>query len=304
MNTFFVLLLALALGMIPIHAHASLPKNKKHKEQQATKPYVIGSLLGQLGNQFFEIATTCAVAWDNGAEPYFPDLASQNSTDYQHMFFRFNTRPPSQTIEFECGRPPFGYSPIPYRPNMKVSGYCQNEKYFAHHRSRFLELFAPHPKDLKYIQKKYAHILNHPNSVSVHLRYYQAEKPDEDSFIQYDREYFEKAMALFPSSTLFVVTSDNLNFAHQNIPTAGKNVLFIEKEPYYIDFWLQSLCKHNIICNSTFSWWSAWLNQNPNKVVVRPKVWFGGYPDIGGPDSWIKIDAMGMQERKKRNQTK
>ncbi len=182
---------------------------------------------------------------------------------------------------------------------MKISGYFQNEKYFAHHRDRLLNLFAPHPDDLKYIQNKYGWIINHPNAVSVHLRYYYSEKPGEDSFIQYEREYFEKAMALFPESSLFIVTSDNLNFARQNIPTEGKNVVFIEGEPYYIDFFLQSLCKHNIICNSTFSWWSAWLNRNPNKIVVRPKVWMGGYPDIGGPEEWIKIDALGLQAKQK-----
>lgn len=83
-------------------------------------------------------------------------------------------------------------------------------------------------------------------------------------------------MALFPDSSLFIVTSDNLEFARKNIPTQGRNVIFIEGERYYIDFFLQTLCKNNIICNSTFSWWSAWLNQNPNKVVVRPKVWWVG----------------------------
>lgn len=277
-------------------------RSKSHKNPVNEKPFVIGSILGQLGNRMFEVATACALAWDNNAEPYFPDFApiTRHSYDYNHIFFRCNIHPPKRGIEFEWGSPPFGYDPIPYHPNMKISGYFQNEKYFAHHRNRLLNLFAPHPDDLKYIQNKYGWIIDHPNAVSVHLRYYYTEKPGEDSFIQYEREYFEKAMALFPESSLFVVTSDNLNFARQNIPTEGKNVIFIEGEPYYIDFFLQSLCKHNIICNSTFSWWSAWLNRNPNKIVVRPKVWFGGYPDIGGPDEWIKIDALGLQAKQKR----
>lgn len=269
------------------------------KAKRSPQPYVIGTLLGRLGNYFFEVATACAVAWDNGAEPYFPDL-SADSVEYKHIFFRCKILPPSKKIEFEWHADPFGYSPISYHPNMKIFGYCQNEKYFAHHRDRLVELFAPHPNDLRYIWTKYASLLNHPNTVSVHLRYYYAEKPDEDSFIQYEREYFEKAMALFPDSSLFVVTSDNINFARANIPTEGKNVVFVENEPYYIDFFLQSLCNHNIISNSTFSWWSAWLNQNPNKIVVRPKRWLGSYPDIGGPDNWIKIDALGLQEKQKR----
>lgn len=268
------------------------------------KSYVIGSLLGQLGNQLFEVATACALAWDNGSEPYFPDfgpVAHYPGGYYQHIFFRCNIFPPCKEISTDWGVPPYGYYPITFQPRMRISGYFQNEKYFAHHRERLLQLFAPHPQDLEYVRNKYEWIINQPNTVSVHLRYYYAEKPNEDSFIQYDYEYYEKAMALFPDSSLFVVTSDNLEFARRNIPTKGRNVIFIEGEPYYIDFLLQGLCKNNIICNSTFSWWSAWLNQNPDKIVVRPKVWMGGYPDIGGPEEWIQIDAEGMQSRLRRS---
>ncbi len=291
-------LMILSIFALPLSAFAK----RHHRPVESNQPYVIGSILGQLGNQLFEVATTCALAWDYGAEPYFPDfgpVARYPEGAYQHIFFRCKISPPGKEISSEWGAPPFGYSPIPFQNKMKISGYFQNEKYFSHHRDRLLQLFAPHPKDLSYLQTKYGWILNHPNTVSVHLRYYYAEKPDEDSFVQYDWEYFEKAMALFPDTSLFVVTSDNINFARQNIPIKGRNIQFVEGEPYYIDFFLQSFCKHNIICNSTFSWWSAWLNQNPNKIVVRPKVWLGGYPDIGGPEEWIQIEAQGMQARLK-----
>jgi hypothetical protein len=266
-----------------------------------TKPYVIGSLLGQLGNRMFEVATAYAVAWDNNADAYFPDFTP--NPDYAHIFFRCKIIPPSSKVEFEWATSAHGYQPIPFHPNMRISGYCQSEKYFLRYRDRILKLFAPRKDDLKYIKRKYNKILDHQNSVSVHLRYYYAEKPNEDQFIQYDREYFEKAMSLFPKDSLFVVTSDNIEFARRNIPTDRGEVIFIEHEPFYIDFFLQSLCKHNIISNSTFSWWSAWLNQNPSKIVVRPRDWIRGEPDIGGPDEWIKIDAMGMQERTKRQRT-
>lgn len=273
---------------------ASEEKNQELSSLQQ-QPYIIGSILGQLGNQMFEVATTCAVAWDNGAEPYFPDFGPVRAYPngyYRHVFFRCKIFPPSEEVSCKFGVPPYGYTPISYQPKMQLSGYFQNEKYFAHHRDRLLELFAPHPKDLKYIQKKYHWILEHPKTVSVHLRYYHREKPGE--FLQYDWKYYEKAMALFPEDSVFVVTSDDINFARQNIPTEGRKVLFIEGEPFYVDFYLQSMCKNNIICNSTFSWWSAWLNQNPDKIVVRPKVWMNGYPDIGGPDEWIKVEAEGM----------
>ena len=71
----------------------------------------------------------------------------------------------------------------------------------------------------------------------------------------------------------------------------------MRSEPLHIDFFMLTFCKHNIIANSTFSWWAAWLNQNPGKIVVRPDEWFGGQPDIGGPDGWIKIKAKSLQEK-------
>ncbi len=201
--------------------------------QVQSEEYVTGSVLGGLGNQLFEVAATCALAWDNGVEPYFPDfgpIAHYPEGSYQHIFFRCKILPPSPEISSEWQALPFGYFPIAFQPKMRISGYLQNEKYFAHHRDRLLQLFAPHPHDLDYLKSKYGWIIHHSHTVSVHLRYYYAEKPDEDSFIQYDWEYLEKAMSLFPDFSLFVVTSDNIEFARQNIYTEGRNIVFIEGE--------------------------------------------------------------------------
>ena len=258
------------------------------------KPFVIGTLMGRIGNCMFQIATACAVAWDNDAEAYFPGL-NHSSDEFHHIFFRCRADSPPAPVEFEWSDPICsGYLPIPFHPNMQLTGYYQNEKYFLRYRDRILKLFKPRRCDLEYIEEKYKYILDDPKSVSVHLRCFYAELGR--SSIQYERDYFSKAMALFPKDSLFVVTSDNMDFAHRNIPTDWGRVVFIEDEPAYIDFFLQTLCKHNIISNSTFSWWGAWLNENPLKIVVRPNFWMPGELDIGGPDEWIKVDAMMMEE--------
>ena len=56
------------------------------------------------------------------------------------------------------------------------------------------------------------------------------------------------------------------------------------------DMYLMSICRHNIIANSSFSWWAAWLNQNAEKIVVAPCRWQNGI-DIADivPDEWVRI---------------
>ena len=263
------------------------------------KPYIIGSILGGLGNQLFEVATTCALAWDNQADPYFPDFIPllPHSKSLHHVFFRCALYPPSNEVVFEWSTPVSGYEPIPYKDKMKLSGYSQSEKYFAHHRDRLIQLFSPSTSDLEYIKEKYNNILNHPYTICVHVRNYLVEKPDEPAFRQYDNEYYEKAISLFSNNALFVVVSDNISFAKTVINTSNRNVIFIENEPHYIDFFLQTLCHHNIIANSSFSWWGAWLNRNPGKIVIRPELWVTSTADIGGPNAWIKISASSLQEK-------
>lgn len=251
------------------------------------KPYIIGNLLGQAGNNFFQIATTCAVAWDHDADPYFPQLGSL-PTLYHHYFSRCKALPPSEEISFDFEEQNGQYTPIPYQPNMRISGYLQSWKYFDHYKDRLIALFSPIKKDKTYIEKKYDYLLNHPNTVGIQIRYYKEEAP---SFIQLGRDYFKKAMELFPKSSLFVVSSNNIDFAKSQVPTEGLDVIFLEGEPSYIDFHLLTRLHHTIITNSTFGWWIAYLNQNPKKMIICPEKWVGGhYPDIY-PDNWIQIEA-------------
>ena len=254
------------------------------------EPIVIGELYGQMGNNLFQVAVASALAWDNHAEAYFPKLGSL-PTLHHHLFSRCKMLLPDNKISFEWHEPTFAYQPIPFYENMHLIGYFQSEKYFSHHRDRLLNLFAPCSADLKYLRKKYAWLMKHPCTVGVQIRHY-FEDPDGSCFIQYGQDYLDKAMSLFPEDTLFIVSSNNLEFARKNIPSWVEKVVFLEDEPFYIDFYLLTFCKHNIITNSSFGWWSAWLNQNPDKIVVRPSVWLNGLPtqDVC-PEEWIAIDA-------------
>lgn len=252
-----------------------------------TPPYLTAKLAGRTGNMCFQIATASALAWDHGAEAHFPEL-SYHPADFEGIFFRCSTTPPRRII---TGIVQEMY-PLPFKSGIRLQGYFQSEKYFAHHRQKILQLFAPKQQDAAYIKAHYSWILNHPHVVGVQLRYYGTEV--SDGYPQYGIQYLEKAMAYFPPETLFVVSSDNVTFAKANIPAWAENVYFLENESPYIQLFILSLCKDNIISNSTFGWWAAWLNQNPNKIVLRPSFWTVASLDYifpVCPEEWISIDA-------------
>ncbi len=265
------------------------------------EPFVIGTIFAELGNNLFQVATACAVAWDHGATPYFPEMV-ENRVDhpfnpqniplnFEHIFFRCNKTKPEGEIsivwnEKNCVQ----YHPIPYQPNMRLWGYFQSEKYFIHHRERILELFAPRPDDLEYIRTKYSHVLSHPCTVAILIRD-QYEDPDCRLYFQYGKDFIQKALSFFPEKgILFVVSGNRTEFAKQCIPEGIENVIFLEGEPHYIHFFLLSLCKHQVITNSTFGWWAAWLNQNPNKKVIAPLHWYTTLEPTF-PQDWVLIEA-------------
>jgi len=251
------------------------------------KDYVIGHLEGQPGNNFFQIATTSALAWDNGVEPFFPQLGSL-PTLYNHFFSRCKIMPPSPAISSIWIEPFFRYHPIFYQPQLQLKGYFQSWRYFDYYRDRLIALFAPSSRDMAYIKKKYSHLINQPNTVAVQIRYYVE---DPYTYAQYGRDYFEKAMSLFSDDSLFVVSSNRIEFAKQEVPTEGRNVIFLENEPPYIDFHILTMCSHSIITNSTFGWWCAYLNRNIHQRVVCPLYWSAHDCADMCPASWIKIGA-------------
>lgn len=266
---------------------------KAHNPQeippQKEKSFVAANIFGQMGNNLFQVASACALAWDHQADPCFPDFDPASSV-FQHVFYKCSRGCASATVHFEWNEPAYSYNPIPYTPNMRIKGYFQSEKYFRHHRQKLLALFAPTASDYRYMRTKYWWVFDYPNTVGVQIRDYKFEYPD--IYPQYGKDYLDKALAQFDPSSLFVVSSNNLEFAKKQMPAWVKNVVYIENEANYIDLFLLSFCKHNVITNSSFGWWAAWLNQNPEKIVVRPAVWVKGlaYEDVC-PKEWISISA-------------
>ena len=133
-------------------------------------------------------------------------------------------------------------------------------------------------------------------SISIHIRRgdYLSIKKNSEIFSVCDMSYYEKAI-LYITQRLpkpnFFIFSDDIDWAQRNF--FGQQFYFIDGNIPSEDMHLMSLCKHNIIANSTFSWWAAWLNSNKNKIVIAPKQWYIGPLNKSTenliPNSWIRM---------------
>lgn len=253
----------------------------------------------QLGNQFFQIAAALSLAIDNNAQAVFPQLAARKDSgfpkNYREVFFRLNVSNPKLKRKKTYRDPAHHYTPIPYQPDISLSGYFQSEKYFKHNNAAILPLFEPSDTLLSNLQNKYGELLRGSPTVGVHLRSYLVESSGiQYNFPTYTREYYVQAMERFPEDCLFLIFSNDIPWAKKLLKNIPRTLCFIEGNDYIQDFYLLSLCDHQIISNSTFSWWAAYLNKNPEKRVVAPPRYFRpGFrlneKDIF-PEEWERIE--------------
>ena len=167
-----------------------------------------------------------------------------------------------------------------------LMGWFQNEKYFAEYREVLLKEITP-KKKIK-ISSVLRKILNSYNTVSVHVRRGDYKKINNVLPVS----YYETALKQIEGkicSPFYIVFSDDIEWVKNNLKF-GENVMYMSNGRYkdYEELLLMSRCKHNIIANSTFSWWGAWLNRNPDKIVIAPRQWMSNQRIIV-PDNWSII---------------
>lgn len=178
----------------------------------------------------------------------------------------------------------------------KFVGYWITYKYFKGIEDDIRKAFIFKPfANLK--NEEIAKKLQATNSVAVHFRKNIDYLKHHDS--ECTPEYYKRAFEVIKKKVdnpKFYFFSDNWDWVRENIQG-------IEYTPVdwnspsgpdsYCDMQLMSLCKHNIIANSTYSWWGAWLNNNPQKVVVSPDFWFPFLEDINTivPSEWSILES-------------
>lgn len=174
-------------------------------------------------------------------------------------------------------------------------GYFQCEKYFENVTDIIRQDFS-FPKTLSFVNERLAKKILHEDSISIHIRRgdYVKNKTVNALFGVCNLEYYYKAIEMITNvvkNPIFYVFSDDLQWAEANLKI-DYDTVFVKgntAETSFEDMRLMSLCKHNIIANSSFSWWAAWLNNNESKMVIAPKMWFANKQHPQLPLSWIEI---------------
>ena len=241
-----------------------------------------------LGNQMFQVAALLSFAKDNDFKATFPILKDPKQGGYLDNFFRNVSTDEPESIRHCYTEPSFRYSPIPkFKFSFHVTNsYLQSEKYFLHNRQLILDTFKPNEDDLSYLKNKYA--TDHYDT-SMHIRRgdYLHDRYSNHHTNLMTTGYYRKALHKLDASKVLLFC-DEPEWAKIAFPE-----YMVVEEKDYMELYLMSLCKNNIIANSSFSWWGAWLNQNENKTVIAPDNWFGPSNNLPKddiiPEDWVVV---------------
>jgi len=253
-------------------------------------------LMGGLGNYMFQIAVAYDVSLRDNKElicdireMVIPHKSYKSYADNIFRKIKFSSELSNQSNAGERG---FGYNPIPkINGNILLIGYFQSEKYFIDYRNEILELFEIDDKTNSYLLEKYGEILNQ-DTCSIHVRRGDYVGLPNNHPVQ-SIDYYKTAIKIIDDDKHFLIFSDDIKWCKENFDFI-KTKTYISDNLDYEDLYLMSMCKNNIIANSTFSWWGAWLNKNENKQVIAPNKWFGVFnshldtKDLY-PNEWIRI---------------
>ena len=262
---------------------------------------VYSALKGRIGNNLFQIAAGISLAKQNNTdfaaciqnimlpEPDYC-LLSKYLTQFKDNILRniiLLNEIPQGSIKYN--EQEFSYDPIKYENNILLDGYFQSEKYFDGNLIK--NIFSIDETTKKYILGKFGHLFT-GNITSINVRRGDFLMNPENNPVCSVKYYFN-AINYIGNRNYFLIISDDIQWCKKKFK--GNNFFFIEDENPVVDLYLQSFCTNNIISNSSFSWWGAWLNGNPHKIVIAPREnWFGVFQSHLNtkdliPKEWVKI---------------
>lgn len=268
--------------------------------------------MGRLGNQMFQFASTLGIAQNLNLEAKFPlencsnpqmsgpfDPALGHNMDVKCDLLECFNINPSYFIPSSEIRMRYVYQEQDFGYNKEVEnlmdfcglhGYFQTDKYFSGHRDLILsqlDFKQPYKDSASSYMENIRMSTKSSRIASIHVRrgdYVMS--PDHHPVCSL--EYYEKAISEMEleGDVKFIIFSDDTEWCKGVF--FGDSYIVSDLDNPYIEMCAMSMCDNNIIANSSFSWWAAWLNKNPNKKVVAPSRWFGPLLNKNTSDVYCK----------------
>jgi hypothetical protein len=266
-------------------------------------------LMGGLGNQLFQIFTALSYSLKHNIKIILPKnkYDEKKRPTYWNSFLKeLNPILVEQNIRFKILKEKaFEYIEIPKITNIdfQLFGYFQSYKYFEEHYEKIYKLLKIDEKKDIIKEKQY---LDFENTISLHFRIGDYKSIQEHHPLM-PNDYYIKSLKYIIEQT----NKDDWNILYfyeecdtqyvkniiDNLSITFSNLNFVSVDHKLLDYeqiLLMSVCNHNIIANSTFSWWGAYFNNNYDKIVCRPNIWFGkaqGDKNIKDlcPETWSNI---------------
>jgi len=257
---------------------------------------IISKIMGGLGNQMFQYAYARNLSNLNNTNFYLDTSFYNNQIGVTPRVFSLNSFPKAsinieipQVESIQVINDNFKYDSTKLiKGTCLLQGYWQSEKYFNDSKNLVLEDFSPDETNRKKLLKKYPKVGG--NTISLHIRRTDYLTSNGYHPVQ-TIDYYNKAIDILGTYENIFIFSDDIDWCKNNLNF--KNMVFVEGNKDIEDLWLMSLCRNNIIVNSSFSWWGAYLNKNVDKIVIAPSKWFGDGVTLNTedilPKKWIKL---------------
>lgn len=247
------------------------------------------AIMGGLANQLFEVANVLAYAHRHGCVPVFdtsvtesPSMIRPQPTYWDTLFSRAVALGNGAVLDKSRSRvypdPAYEYTEIaPDEGDTMFWGHFLSYKYFHDCREHIVELIARNPMirdEVDRAERRMRSKLPTPARILVSIHVRRGDSLRNGTLARLSLDYYRQAARSFDDAC-FIVFSDDIPWCRSNLGIDG-DVHYVESEKDYVDLLLMARCDHHIIANSTFSWWSAYLNESENARVLYPYPWFRG----------------------------
>jgi len=306
---------------------------ERSQNLSVSKNFVLIKLFGGLGNQMFQYATAKVIAEKEKSQilidtsfyndqdanlKKFPrhftlgifDNSIRIATEKEIYLFYILTNLEKLKKKLGFNYPKvfvestFAFDPqvLKLKAPVYLKGYFQSHNYFSAKEKLIRNIYKFPLNGLDEKNEKIKRKIVSEYSVSVHIRRgdYVKDKKTKKFHGNCSMAYYNKAIEFFSSRISdfnLVFFSDDIQWVQQEFKALPNKKIYVSgntDEDSWKDMFLMSLCNHNIIANSSFSWWGAWLNENSDKKIIAPKNWFLDVEQEKNsgdllPKDWIRI---------------